>query len=129
MNKEYCIKCGGKAEFTVSKPKFCPSCGSPFNRSEKTLSKATVEFEDFEDDEESEEEPYIDIESLRRKNIFKAEVESVAKLTIGDLTPGSQNTSHMHRSPRAGEEELSGKDLIKKIESECRMVKSSKELG
>lgn len=27
MNSDYCSSCGGKMEYLLSKPKFCPSCG------------------------------------------------------------------------------------------------------
>ena len=30
MNTEYCTSCGGRMDYLMSKPKFCPSCGISF---------------------------------------------------------------------------------------------------
>ena len=79
MNTEYCIKCGGKAEFSVSKPKFCPTCGSPFNRAASSVSKAS--FNEDEEEYEDDASEYVDVQSLKRKNIFKAEVNKDLKVT------------------------------------------------
>ena len=54
MNKEFCIQCGHKNIFEVSKPRFCAGCGNQFNtlakaNSPKEISQAK-NFSDEEDD-------------------------------------------------------------------------------
>jgi hypothetical protein len=142
MKTEYCIKCGGKAEFSVSKPKFCPSCGEPFNRVDSSFSSASrkpvrkkeheEDYDDDEDDFDDEDDDLrefnINLAALKRKKIFTAEVGSNQRITIGDLTPSNSQGSRETRAPRSGEENLEGADLLRKIQSECRTVKSQTEL-
>lgn len=135
MNVEYCIKCGGKAEFSVSKPKFCPSCGSAFNRFERQDQKQTKrpnfeeiydEEDDDDDDEYQDEFSNLNIERLKRRVVVKAEVESNARRTIGDLAPpSSSDLTFGSREPRQGEEGLDSADIVRKIQQECRQIKSS----
>lgn len=127
MNTEYCIKCGGKAEFSVSKPKFCPTCGSPFNRAASSVSKASVNEDEDEDDDDTSE--YIDVQSLKRKNIFKAEVSKNFKVTIADLAPPSPESSKASRQSQRGEDSLSGEEIVRKMQMECSRIKTSTTIG
>ena len=127
MNTEYCIKCGGKAEFSVSKPKFCPTCGSPFNRAASSVSKAS--FNEDEEEYEDDASEYVDVQSLKRKNIFKAEVNKDLKVTIADLAPPSPESSKASRQSQRGEESLSGEENIRKMQMECSRIKTSTTIG
>lgn len=127
MNTEYCIKCGGKAEFSVSKPKFCPTCGSPFNRAASSVSKAS--FNEDEEEEEDDSSEYVDVQSLKLKNIFKAEVNKDFKVTIADLAPPSPESSKASRQGQRGEESLSGEEIIRKMQMECSRIKTSTTIG
>jgi hypothetical protein len=127
MNTEYCIKCGGKAEFSVSKPKFCPTCGSPFNRAASSVSKAS--FNEDEEEYEDDASEYVDVQSLKRKNIFKAEVNKDLKVTIADLAPPSPESSKASRQSKRGEESLSGEEIIRKMQMECSRIKTSTTIG
>jgi hypothetical protein len=127
MNTEYCIKCGGKAEFSVSKPKFCPTCGSPFNRAASSVSKAS--FNEDEEEYEDDASEYVDVQSLKRKNIFKAEVNKDLKVTIADLAPPSPESSKASRQSQRGEESLSGEEIIRKMQMECSRIKTSTTIG
>ena len=127
MNTEYCIKCGGKAEFSVSKPKFCPTCGSPFNRAASSVSKAS--FNEDEEEYEDDASEYVDVQSLKRKNIFKAEVNKDFKVTISDLAPPSPESSKASRQSKRGEESLSGEEIIRKMQMECSRIKTSTTIG
>lgn len=131
MNTEYCIKCGGKAEFSVSKPKFCPSCGSPFNRAGTSVSNASSRYEEEDEEDMDDEESvgHVDIRALKRKNIFKADVDKNSRITIGDLTPPSSESARASRQALRGEENLSGEELIRKMQMECSRIKSSTTLG
>ena len=46
MNTEFCMKCGGKAEYTLRAPNFCPSCGEPFNKAGARPTPKSVPGED-----------------------------------------------------------------------------------
>ena len=127
MNTEYCIKCWGKAEFSVSKPKFCPTCGSPFNRAASSVSKAS--FNEDEEEYEDDASEYVDVQSLKRKNIFKAEVNKDFKVTIADLAPPSPESSKASRQSQRGEESLSGEEIIRKMQMECSRIKTSTTIG
>lgn len=127
MNTEYCIKCGGKAEFSVSKPKFCPTCGSPFNRAASSVSKASFNEDEEEDEDDASE--YVDVQNLKRKNIFKAEVNKDFKVTIADLAPPSPESSKASRQSQRGEESLSGEEIIRKMQMECSRIKTSTTIG
>jgi hypothetical protein len=127
MNTEYCIKCGGKAEFSVSKPKFCPTCGSPFNRAASSVSQAS--FNEDEEEYEDDASEYVDVQSLKRKNIFKAEVNKDLKVTIADLAPPSPESSKASRQSQRGEESLSGEEIIRKMQMECSRIKTSTTIG
>lgn len=130
MNTEYCIKCGGKAEFSVSKPKFCPSCGSPFNRAAPAVSKASTRYEEEDEDDDDENAvEHIDVQSLKRKNIFKADVDKNHRMTIGDLTPPSSEYARASRQGAKGEDSLSGEEIIRKMQMECSRIKSSTTIG
>ncbi len=40
MNCDYCSSCGGKVEYLLNKPNFCPNCGSPMGGSSTVAKKA-----------------------------------------------------------------------------------------
>lgn len=44
MNSDYCSACGGKVEYLLNKPNFCPSCGSPMGKSPAiSKTRATIQ--------------------------------------------------------------------------------------
>ena len=60
MNKEFCINCGHKNIFEVSKPKYCAGCGSPLSTSSVSKYKQVEEIE-----EEQYDSPSFDINKLK----------------------------------------------------------------
>ena len=118
MNKEFCINCGHKNLFEVSKPKFCAGCGSPFN----TSSNQSIASE--ENENEISELKQFDINKLKSSIVFES--RSSIK-TLDDLwkdpAPRDNNT---FRSPSS---DPSGNEIIKRTMSECSPVKQAKEIG
>jgi hypothetical protein len=73
MASIFCPDCGAKATFTLSKPKFCESCGTRFGTVSSTATAAHQE----------EVEEVDDIPALSKLE-YSIEVES-SKTTLGDL--------------------------------------------
>lgn len=125
MNSEYCIKCGHKAEFRVSKPSFCPSCGGPFNRSSSSASKKVVEFDDEEDEDDDDSVGGFDTKKLSKA--WVAEKDNFRRPTFEDLINAPCQRSE--RVPRPESDGgLSGMDLLKQIRQECARSKNTKEV-
>lgn len=119
MNKEFCINCGHKNVFEVSKPKFCAGCGTPFN----TSSVASFKREEVEEDSVSPLES-LDMEKLRASIIAESSKE---KKSLDDLwrSPAPRDPN-MHRSPSS---DPSGKEIIKQTMNDCAPVKAAKEIN
>ena len=123
MNKEFCINCGHKNLFEISKPKFCAGCGESFNTSAAS-SPASSSRRTKEVEEEEYEPASFDIEKLRASIVS----ESSKHLTsLDDLwkdpAPKDPNS---YRSPSS---DPSGIEIIKQTMSECSKVKAAKEIN
>jgi len=120
MNHEFCIGCGHKAVFQVTKPRFCPSCGVPFNVSLGTA-KASRQQEPEEPEFES---GGFNIEKLRAS--ITSESES-SKRSLDDLwrdpAPRDPNLHRAHSS------DPDGKEIIKQTIQDCAPVKAAKEVN
>lgn len=120
MNHEFCIKCGGRASYEISKPRFCPNCSLPFN----TSLGVTPKRKEFEEEEEEYEPASFDIEKLRASIVS----ESSKHLTsLDDLwkDPAPKDPN----SYRAPSSDPSGIEIIKQTMSECSKVKAAKEIN
>lgn len=121
MNSEYCMQCGHKAEFRLSKPLFCPSCGSPFNRSSASVSKKIEVDEDDDNDFSGE------FDTKKLSKAWVAEKDNFRRPTFEDLINAPCQRSE--RIPRPESDAgLSGMDLLKQIRQECARSKSTKEV-
>ncbi len=54
MNALYCKKCGHKNLYSLTRPKFCNSCGQPFSSSRSTTSEASSSSKKIEKSQSSE---------------------------------------------------------------------------
>ena len=118
MNKEFCINCGHKNLFEVSKPKFCAGCGSPFNTSSASVSRREVE-----EEEEREGPVSFDLKKLRAG--IMAETQA-SKVSLDDLwkDPAPKDPN----SYRAPSNDPSGKEILRKTMQECSKAKAAKEI-
>ena len=120
MNYEFCIQCGTKVAFEVSKPKFCSGCGDPFNTS--FVSKSSKQ-----DLQEDHEQDYVggkfDIEKLRKT--VAAQVEG-NKVSLDDLWKNPQQSSY---SPRRASSDPEGNALLKQVMTECKGAKEPVEIN
>lgn len=110
MPSEYCFKCGGKAEWISAKPKFCPSCGDPFNRA-----MASNERHREEEEEEYESEHIPSMAKLRRSVV--ANTDLLGKQNMGELI--QMAAPRQSYTPRPSTENSEGKDLLNKVRQEC----------
>jgi hypothetical protein len=107
MLKIYCTECGGPTNYSSSKPKFCSSCGSPFDKLvvNKTLNqKQTVDtpiqqrrilpkiqpkarVEDYENDNDSDEYDDQDVNYVPEVKGLEVELNQIQpqKTKIGDI--------------------------------------------
>lgn len=120
MNKEFCIQCGHKNVFEVSRPKFCAGCGTPFNTSSASTLRNAPKVERYheeDDDDESETLSSIDISKLRNTITVEA---SQNKVSLDDLW---RNPSPYEQFDRPQFNGPDGEDLIKQIQRECASSK------
>jgi len=120
MNHEFCIQCGTKVTFEVSKPKFCSGCGSNFNTS--LVSKSSRR-----ETEEYNEEEYVggkfDIEKLRKT--VGAQIEG-NKVSLDDIWKSPQQSSY---NPRQASPDPEGQEILKQVMMECKGVKEPIEIN
>lgn len=117
MLKIYCPECGGPTEYSLSKPKFCSSCGFSFSgevakKQEKVAQKVlmqkptiakrpNIEPEDYEDDEiEATEVDHVpEISDLT----FDIDVSSRDKQTLGSIMGTSRGEENQLRKNKTFE--------------------------
>jgi hypothetical protein len=118
MNKEFCIQCGHKNMFEVSRPKFCAGCGSPFNTSAKTAPAKKVSQSDFDDNEdESVAFNQIDLSKLRNSIAYEG---ANNKVKLDDLWSNPAPRENIERRGFSGPD---GQELLNQTEKECSTSK------
>lgn len=121
MNHEFCISCGHKAVFQVSKPRFCPSCGSPFNT---TLGTTSRQKEEPEDNEDNYAPISFDLKKLRASIVTES---NKSKQTLDDLWKDpAPKDPNFYREPS---NDPSGTELLKQTMAECAKVKKAKDVN
>ena len=125
MNKEFCIQCGHKNMFEVSRPKFCAGCGSPFNTLAKTIpakkvseAKSQSRFDDDDnEDEESMSFSQIDLSKLRNSIAYEGQNN---KVKLDDLWSNPAPRENIERKGFNGPD---GQELLNQTERECSTSK------
>jgi len=111
MNKMFCISCGVKVHYEVSKPKFCSSCG--YNLAGVSESKTKEGVEEDED---------INVDKLKKD--ISVEYNS-SKTTLKDLLSSSSAASDdPEYNPRPASSPAEGEDIINQIREECAPSRS-----
>ena len=109
MNKMFCVSCGFKILYEVSKPKFCSSCGHNL----AGITKATV----AEEPEEESSVGFIDINKLKRGiSVDYSSSKTTLKDIIANSTAADANPDYESRPASTNAE---GDALIKQIQQEC----------
>jgi hypothetical protein len=109
MNKMFCVSCGFKILYEVSKPKFCSKCGHNL----AGISKA----KEAEEPEEESSIDSIDVEKLKRN--ISVDYNS-AKTTLKDIIANSSAAdANPEYESRPASTNAEGDALLKQIQQEC----------
>lgn len=109
MNKMFCVSCGFKILYEVSKPKFCSSCGHNL----AGITKATV----AEEPEEESNIDSIDVDKLKRDiSVDYSSTKTTLKDIIANSTAADANPEYESRPASTNAE---GDALLKQIQQEC----------
>ncbi len=124
MNKVFCVSCGFKNVYEVTKPKFCASCGSAVMGAlaPKAPIKASVEIEIEEEEYEEPSVRSIDVRRLRRDIIAEA---NTSKTNLTDLwkSASPQDAENIDGFRRPSPNLPNGQDLIRLTQAECASSK------
>lgn len=129
--QQFCIHCGSKALYESNPPKFCPSCGSPWNKS--LSSKRPIhneEEDDYEDDDLESIGGGLSINKTELAKDYSIEGyanglgESFSSLVFDQAAPkGTLPKRQPNKSVPDGPE------VLKQVLSECAKPKTSREVG
>ena len=120
MNKEFCIQCGHKNIFEVSKPRFCAGCGNQFNTLAKANSpKEISQAKNFSDEEDDGGFMFSEIDFAKLKNTIAYEGVN-NKVKLDDLWSNPAPRENIERRAFNGPE---GQELLNQTEKECSTSK------
>lgn len=118
--KVYCMDCGKPAEYTMEKPKFCQSCGSPFDKKTNALSisKKVEPKQEIEEPEEEERIPNI------KKLDFDVVIYEAKATSIKDLAQYSMSAGEPGEriAPEVGQ--ISTKDFLEQFQKEAGTLRN-----
>lgn len=122
MQHEFCINCGQKNVFEISKPKFCSGCGEPFNTTVASRHIRKQEQEQENDDGDGFDVSSIDIDKLRKQ----IGIESFArKVSLDDLWSSPTPTD---RSRRPAVSSPQGEALLQAIKKDCAPTQRARDI-
>jgi len=114
MNKLFCVSCGFKILYEVTKPKFCSSCGEPIG----SISSSAKAEEQGEVEETS--MASIDLDKLKRGISVEANSSKQNLKDIwGGVTEQEAQAGGMGRMERAPSKDPEGQALLDQIMNEC----------
>ena len=109
MNKVFCVSCGFKILYEVTKPKFCSRCGEGAGGTSAASKK-----EEEEDEEKSE----LDIDMEKLKNDIIVE-KSDGKVTLESLWSTANAPAGENIEPRRASNDPEGQALLDKTVQDC----------
>jgi len=126
MNKVFCVSCGFKNVYEVTKPKFCASCGTPVAGGVAPTPAPAVKAEVEVETEEESSLAHIDLRKLRRDIVAETNTQ---KTTLTDLwksaTPDDVNAPPMQRRAANLPE---GEALIRQSQADCSSARGATEI-
>lgn len=110
MNKIFCVSCGFKILYEVTKPKFCPSCGEKIGSVSSKMK-----------DKEVEEEVDLDINlsKLKRDIVVESNKGQTKVEDIWGSVTSSEANSPKDGFSRPASKDPSGKELLDKTIRDC----------
>jgi len=114
MANIFCPECGARGVYTLSKPKFCQTCGEKFKVGSIVVSEAHEE-EDFED------------VPVLRKLDYSIEMDRGSKTTLGNLFDSPMAPTHENSSPASikGHKTQTKQQLLSQSIAECASRRQS----
>ena len=108
MASIFCPECGARAAYTLSKPKFCQTCGEKFEMGTAVASK------------DNEEEGLEVVPELRKLD-YSIEMDRGSKTTLGNLFDSPMAPAHESGSPASikGHKAQTKKQLLSQSVAEC----------
>ena len=125
MNKIFCVDCGHKNQYELTKPKFCGACGKSVTGTvTSSANNLNQKAADLEEEEEGG-STLPDIEAMRGS--VQVELEQGAKMTLANLWETAPETeTPLNRSiPNIPD----GKDILNQTMSDCAPSRESKNVG
>lgn len=122
MITEFCMKCGAKIEYALTKPNFCSSCGEPLNQTSQASEQAI--------EKEIPEEPKEVFSKISKLDYSINSNQNT--LTFGDLvSQASQDSNKQYQksSVRPKAQFDPNEDVIKSTMQQCRSRKDPEDIG
>lgn len=151
MLKLYCSECGSPTSYSASKPKFCSSCGTSFDKlvvnkvllqkptADKPvapkkisprLQKATnTQDEDTDPDFDDPEDDINDVNSvppIRRLDVEIDQAHSSAKTKIGDIVGSSRSGAKREKTQGKPITKADRKKFLEDFQKEAGSIRSSR---
>lgn len=122
MITEFCMHCGAKFQYSLNKPKFCSSCGSPLGeKSEASVPEVIQEKKE--------------VENNGLPNLTKLEYsinKSSYRQTFGDLVSEasrSQSSEYEKMPNRPKPQYDPNEDMIQSTMQQCRSKREPEDIG
>ncbi len=122
---EYCIKCGTKHEYSLSKPNFCSSCGTPLNSQASNLDSLS--------ESRAAEPELVAEESVPKISELQYSINTSSnKRTFGDLISEAERDpqeKYIKSSVRPKAKYDPTEDVIQSTMKQCRSKRDPEEIG
>jgi len=129
MLKIYCVKCGNPTVYSLSKPKFCSSCGESFNnnfiKNTATVENPKVELKNIRPEIDFDDEDYADnITSVPKISHLNYEIDSISdkKIKIGDII-GTEEKQNKQKNKSKKFSKLDRKKFLEEFRKEAGAIK------
>jgi|TARA_R110000744_G_scaffold27059_1_gene66236 hypothetical protein len=110
MNKIFCVSCGFKILYEVTKPKFCCNCGQGAGSISSAAKKEGIEVEtDFD----------INLSELKKGIVIESDKSKTSVEDIWGSVTSSEATTPRGSFGRAESKDPSGKELLDKTVKDC----------
>jgi len=110
MNKLFCVSCGHKILYEVTKPKFCSSCGESIGGVSTASKKQEIE-------EESELD--VDLNKLKRDIIVESSNQKTTVEQIWGSVTSAEANAEREKFSRPASQDPDGKELLDQTIKDC----------
>lgn len=126
MITEFCTQCGSKIEYSLKRPNFCSSCGTPLSEVAKASTNPTEETLEVVQAESSD-------QSFSSIGKLEYSIDNNQnKLTFGDLisqASSDEKDKYVKSQIRPKAQYTPGEDVIKSTMQQCRSNRKSEDIN